>query len=306
MSEPTRSNSKLNYGPAGKALQTQADNSPNAQLQQHKAFLDARLGKISEWVKHGVDPRALVRYALADMAAPTKAGEKLRTATRESIYLGLLACAVTGLEPGSLRGEAYLVPYAGVATFIPGWRGLVKQARRSREVVAIASQVVREHDHFDLDLGAGAPPVHKPLLRGDRGPVIGAYAVAKLVGSRESVISHEVEWLDLEDLNAIRTMATKHGTSPAWTDWEDQMQRKAPIRRLCKRLPMNEDYFVAMALDEAADSGASQRAIIDIETSGEAGRAELQVGSAAEIAEQAGSIPPDEQAEILAREARGG
>jgi len=299
MSQPSNSTpkSRIDYSASGQALQAQAGDADD--MRRHKAFLDARIERIKEWVTQGVEPEALVRFALRDMAGDK--GAKLRECTPQSIYLGLLACAVTGLEPGALRGEAYLVPYKnkGVmeATFMPGWRGLVKQALRSLKVAAISPQVVHERDVFDLDLGSANVVVHKPA-RSDRGRIIGAYAIARMVNGCD-----EIEWMDLDDLNAVRRAGKE---SQAWDAWADQMYRKAPIRRLCKRLPMGADYFVAQNLENAADAGGSraQREIIDIETDGEGARGELAGNNAAAMLAQAGAnvIDQHEQQEIARQE----
>ncbi len=247
------------YTTSGKALQTQHDTGPRAQAERHQAFLKARYKQITKWVRYGVQPEALVRFTLHDMAT----NAKLRECTPESILIGLLACAASGLEPGALKGEAYLVPFRnkGVmqATYIPGWKGLVKQVRRSREVVGITANIVRENDLFDIDEGTANTVIHKPLLRGERGDVIGAYAIARTVGGH-----NEIEWMDRADLDKIRDMATKRGESFAWSDWPDQMARKTPIRRLCKRLPMGADYFLSLALEQATDDGKEQKEVLDI------------------------------------------
>lgn len=242
------------YTTSGKALQTQHDNGPRAQADRHQQFLKARMDQISRWVTQGVKPEALVRFALLDLST----NDKLRACTPESIYLALLACAVTGLEPGALKGEAYLVPFAGKAQFMPGWRGLVKQARRSREISGLVANVVREADTFDMDMGTENSLVHKPA-RNNRGDVIGAYAIATMTGGH-----HEIEWLDREDLDAIQKVAESRGKSPAWKDWEDQMQRKSAIRRLAKRLPLGADYHVGLALERAADEGRDQKEVLDV------------------------------------------
>ena len=242
------------YVQSGKALQTQHDNGPRAEADRHQQFLKARMDQIGRWVTQGVRPEALVRFTLLDLST----NEKLRKCTPESIFMSLLACATTGLEPGALKGEAYLVPFAGKAQFMPGWRGLVKQARRSREIAGLTANVVREHDVFDLDEGTANTLVHKPA-RSNRGDVIGAYAIATLVGGH-----HEIEWLDREDLDAIQAVAEKRGKSPAWGEWEDQMQRKSAIRRLAKRLPLGSDYYVGLALERAADEGKDQKEVLDV------------------------------------------
>lgn len=261
------------YTQSGKALQTQQANTPAALIAKQKSFLDARMGQITKWVREGVRAEALVRFSLMEMST----NEKLRACTPDSIYLGLLACAVTGLEPGALKGEAYLVPFAGKAQFIPGWKGLVKQVRRSREVRGLVANVVRERDTFDLDLGTAKSLIHKPKLGrdADRGDVIGAYAIATLANGEP-----EIEWMDRADLDAIQKVAESRGKSPAWQGWQDQMQRKSVIRRISKRLPLGSDYYVALALEQAHDDGREQSEILDIETEGAATNAQAQADAA--------------------------
>lgn len=307
---PRRTQSKLGYDQSGQRMQEQQSSNPHAlvkaQLREVSTYLDAKMPQLQQWITGGVDPRALVRFAMLDMTADTKAAAKLRECSRESIYMGLLACAVAGLEPGALKGEAFLVPFAKKAQYMAGWKGYVKQARRSREVVALASQVVFDADVFDLDLGGGLPPIHKPLLRGQRGEIIGAYAVAKLVGSREDIVSYEVEWMDREDLEAVKKVATARGESDAWTTWGDQMWRKAPIRRIAKRLPMGHDYYNGLAIERANEGGGNPTAVLDIVTDGESSRTEAQGETSASMRKQATADDPpdaDEAAEIARIEA---
>lgn len=288
MSTPTAPRSKIDYTASGKALQTQGTTDA---LKNHRAFLDARMAQIARWTTQGVKPEALVRFALMDMDG--EKGAKLRACTPQSIYLGLLACAVTGLEPGALKGEAYLVPYGGVAQFMPGYRGIIKQARRTREVVAIWANVVFEHDHLEMDLGSKNQLVHKPALR-DRGDIIGSYAIARMSNGQD-----EIEWMDRDDLEAVKNAGNK---GPAWKDWEDQMWRKAPYRRLGKRLPLGSDYYVALALENAT-SVSDQARILDVETEGEASKAMQSGASAADMAAQAGEPSEEEKREIARQEA---
>ena len=286
---PKSTPSRLNYDQSSKAIQSRAEPSTAmVQVGNHKAYLDARLAKIKEWVRHGVSPESLIRFTLRDMSDAR--GQKLRECTQESIYLGLLACAVTGLEPGALKGEAYLVPYRdnkrGVteATFMPGYRGIIKQARQSREVTAIWSNVVYDGDEFEVDLGSANRIVHKPSLtaRAANPEIIAAYAIARMAAGQD-----EIEVMDRQDLDAIRKAGND---SPAWQSWPDQMYRKAPIRRLGKRLPLGPDYFVALALDGGDSStpltAADQRRILDVEIGGEASRIEAGTVAAAEMGSQ--------------------
>lgn len=290
--QPPRAGSRLNYDASSRAIERREPDAPLEAIKRHKAFLDARLAKISEWVTNGLRPEALIRFAMRDMDGPR--GEALRKCSPESIYLGLLACAVTGLEPGALKGEAYLVPFKGEATFMVGYRGIIKMARRSRGVAALWSNVVYEGDEFEVDLGSANRIVHKPRL-GQRGQnIIAAYAIARMTSGQD-----EIELMDRDDLEAVRK-AGQGG--PAWKDWQDQMFKKSPVRRLGKRLPLNPDYYVALALDNAEDA-SEQRRIIDVETSGEGNRAELHSQIADEMTKQAtGDISPEEAAEIAKAE----
>lgn len=263
------------YTASGQALQnTQAArNAPQDKVLVLKSFMEARLPNIAKWVRGGIRPEALIRFMLLDL----QQNEKLRACTPESLYMGLLACATTGLEPGALKGECYLVPFAGKAQFMVGWKGIVKQARRSREVTGLVANVVREADIFEIDLGTSNSIVHKPA-RGERGSVIGAYAIATLVGGHQ-----EIEFLDREDLERIRAVADKRGPSAAWKDWPDQMSRKSALRRLGKRLPLGDDYYVGMALDSAADEGKDQKEVIDIVTEGAGSKSEVQLERAPQV-----------------------
>lgn len=265
--------SKSDYAAAGKAIQRQHDNSPGELLKRQKAFLEARLPQIAKWVRGGLRPESLLRFALLDM----QQNRKLQECEPLSVYLALLACAVCGLEPGALHGHAYIVPFAGKAQFMAGYKGLIKMARRSHEVVGLTANVVHERDTFDFDLGTSNTLVHKPA-RGDRGETIGAYSIAKLVHG-----NHEIEWVDRDDLDKIRKVAESRGKSPAWQQWPSEQQRKTAIRRLAKRLPLGHEYIIASAIENATEETGDAREILDIETEGAATKADEQAARAPEV-----------------------
>lgn len=223
-----------------------------------KQFLDLRADNLAKWVRGKIDPASLIRFAVLEYSQ----SEQLQRCTQDSIYLALIACAQVGLEPSGVKGEAYIVPFKTTATFMPGYRGLIKLALRSGAVTSLVSHVVYEADHFEIDLGTDGRVVHRPALS-NRGRMIGAYALAKMSNGE-----FDVEWMPLEDLERVRKSAERGGReSPAYANWADQMARKAPIRRICKRLPMGDEYALAARLDEAAETGdmaAYQRAL-DVE-----------------------------------------
>lgn len=245
-------------------------------------WLEGRTSNLARWVTGGLRPEALLRFFLQDYMRDDDSAAKLRACSTESIYLALIACAVTGLEPGALKQHAFVIPYGRVATFVAGYRGLVKQARQSREVRTIHSELVYERDAFELDLGSEPKVRHVPHLQEDRGKLVGAYAVARLTGGPE------IEWMSASELERVRAMSRG---GPAWKQWADQMYRKAPLRRLAKRLPLGDSYLVASSLDLAADTGEgmSQGEILDLVTPDDGGPSATETARAAEVSEDKGA-----------------
>lgn len=273
--------SKSDYTAAGKTLTRQHNNSPEAIVRERKLFLDARIPLLAKWIRGGIRPEALVRWTLLDL----QQNEKLRMCDPQSVYLALLACATTGLEPGALHGLAYLVPFAGKAQFMMGYRGFIKLAKRSGEVIGLTANVVRQRDVFDLDLGTENRLTHKPAI-GNRGDVIGSYAIARMKDG-----GHELEYLDIDDLDRIRKVADARGKSPAWAQWADQQQRKSAIRRLAKRLPLGHDYILAQAIEQETEETGAATNVLDIETDGAATSSEQAAERAPKVEET--ELPAD-------------
>ena len=220
-----------------------------------KKFLDARTSNLAAYAASRVKPDMLVRLALFEFSQ----NEHLRKCTPESIYRSLILSAQIGLEPSGIKGEAYLVPFKGQCTLIPGWRGLVKLALKSKAVKRLNSYVVYEHDRFAIYLGSDPRVEHEPHIGNDRGELVGAYAVAKL-----DTGEIDVEWMGIEELqkikdNAARSRGGKPG--PAYAEWEEQMYRKAPLRRLAKRLPLGDEFFSAVKADEMSETGEAPEKI---------------------------------------------
>lgn len=251
-------------------------------------FLEARTKNLAKYAASRIRPDMLIRLAIFEFSQ----NEFLRRCTPESIYAALIMAAQVGLEPGGLRQECFLVPYKGKCTLIPGWRGLVKLALRSKAVKSLYSHVVYEADHFEVWLGSDPKIVHRPAIVAERGQLVAAYAVAQMENG-----AIDVEVMTIEELVKIREMAAKGRggkDGPAYTDWEDQMYRKAPIRRLAKRLPLGDDFFLAAKADELAETGEPDKigAFIDVEsTPGETSEGRvLQDSLAAKVAERASAV----------------
>jgi recombination protein RecT len=264
---------------------------PNAGNDPTKAlsnYLGARTKNLAAYAASRIKPDVLVRLALFEFSQ----NEWLRRCTPESIYRSLVLSAQIGLEPSGIKGEAYLVPFKGVCTLIPGWRGLVKLALRSKAVKRLNSFVVYERDDFRIFLGSDPRAEHTPYLGQDRGELLGAYAVAKMDNGEV-----DIEWMGIDELQKIKDNAAKSRggkPGPAYQEWEAEMFRKAPIRRLAKRLPLGDDFFLAVKADELAEAGEAEKinTYIDAdftETAGEKSQA-VTDSIAGRLAEQAAKV----------------
>jgi len=183
-------------------------------------------------------------------------------------------CAQMGLEPNTVLGHAYLVPFntkrkdgdgnerwVNSVQVIVGYKGLIDLARRSGQIVSIAAHEVCERDHFELVYGIDEKLNHTPAM-GERGAVIGFYAVAKLKDG-----GHCCEFMSVHQIEEIREGSqgwqqakkyNKTGSHP-WKVHFVEMGRKTVIRRLSKYLPLSIEFQTAAALDGMAEAGKDQK-----------------------------------------------
>ena len=174
-------------------------------------------------------------------------------------------CAQMGLEPNTVLGHAYLVPFNtkrkdanGVERWVNsvqviiGYKGLIDLARRSGQIVSIAAHEVCEADKFTLVYGLDEKLEHTPAM-GERGEVIGFYAVAKLKDG-----GHCFEFMSRLQVEQIAAGTQSKGKYGPWKDHFIEMGRKTVIRRLAKYLPLSIEFQTAAALDSMADAGRDQ------------------------------------------------
>lgn len=227
---------------------TRKQDTPTTRLNQ---YLTARTRLLAQYARNSVKPETMIRLAVYEFAQ----NDWLQRCTPESVYASLITAAQLGLEPSGVRGLGYLVPYKGKCTFQPGWRGLIALALRSKAVKSVYAHVVYAGDDFMVKLGTEPAIHHVPAINttGEAREVIAAYAVAVLANGEQ-----DIEVMDRFELDRVRAFANSSRggkDGPAYQQWADQMFRKAPIRRLCKRLPLGDDYFLAAHLDELHDAG---------------------------------------------------
>jgi phage RecT family recombinase len=163
-----------------------------------------------------------------------EADRNLEDASFPSILKCALDCFTLDLWPGP-KGHMYLIAFAGKATAIPGYKGLVTLARRGLNA-KIRAHVVYDQEPYDYRAGTDDEIDHTPLPPSQRGSQrVAAYAVAHSPGGEQFV------WLWAEEVEAIKAKAP--GSKKRDSPWNsslphevDEMWKKTAIRRLSKIL----------------------------------------------------------------------
>lgn len=233
-----------------------ADMKPREQIAY---LLTQKKGEIEKMLPKHLNADRLLK--VAQIAATTT--PDLLKCDVASLVGAIGQCAQMGLEPNTVLGHAYLVPFntkrpgadgnerwVKSVQVIVGYKGLIDLARRSGQIVSIAAHEVCKNDSFDLVYGLEERLVHKPEMNGDRGDLVGFYAVAKLKDG-----GHAFEFMSLHQVQKIMEATQSKGKSGPWKEHFTEMGRKTVIRRLAKYLPLSVEFQTAVHLDElqAAD-----------------------------------------------------
>jgi recombination protein RecT len=173
-----------------------------------------------------------------------------------SILQSAIKCAAMGLIPDG--NEAAFVPFfdkkakvtkAQLVPMIGGYRKIAGEYGWT-----IQTRVIHRADEFSATEEPPSITHRTPRLGKPRGPMIGAYAVAR---HRDGRTMFEV--MDIAELERVRRSSAA-GQSGPWREWTDRMYEKTPGRRLFKKLPLSDtDRRVPLILqaDEIPDAAAA-------------------------------------------------
>jgi recombination protein RecT len=232
-------------------------------------YLKQRRSEIEKMIPKSLNSERLLK--VAQIAATTTPA--LAKCDVASLVGAIGQCAQMGLEPNTVLGHAYLVPFntkrkdadgnerwVNSVQVIIGYKGLIDLARRSGQIVSIAAHEVCENDEFEYVYGLDEKLNHTPSM-GERGEIIGFYAVAKLKDG-----GHAFEFMSRYQVEKVRDDSKgwqdavkfrKTDTHP-WKAHFGEMGRKTVIRRLAKYLPLSIEFQTAAALDGMAEGGKDQ------------------------------------------------
>lgn len=176
----------------------------------------------------------------------------------QSLFGSILYFAEIGLPFNTPEGFGYILPYASKngmdATPIIGYKGLVEMAYRNPKVKSIRIQSVYRNDDFSYEYGTTEFIKHKPLMEGERGDLIGVYAIAQVEGINPLfVVVHKNELDKIQKLSKAGN--SSYSPYNSGTDVFNIMQAKVAIKLLFKTLPKtdNEALLKVLELDNKFD-----------------------------------------------------
>jgi phage RecT family recombinase len=166
---------------------------------------------------------------------------KVLEADRKSLFMACQRAAQDGLIPDKREGALVIRNVknhqTGQWTNQVAWQVMIGGIRKqlARCGFDIRAEIVYENDHFEHELGDNAGITHRrPQLGTERGPIVGAYAIATNLTTGR--LYREV--MTLAELEEIRETAK---TDYVWAAWLTEMYRKTVARRLAKFLPVTGD-----------------------------------------------------------------
>lgn len=173
----------------------------------------------------------------------------------QTVLNSAMTAACLGLEVDGVTGQGFLIPFKEEGTpkaqFLVGYKGYNTMGARSG--FTLNSNVAREGDKFDFQLGTGGFVLHKPMLgRENERKIIAAYAVAESPGR-----SPIVQVLSLDQVLAVK--AKSPGAKRSASPWNDPlvgfpaMAAKTAKRRLARDMPLNTTFHMAAAMEEQVE-----------------------------------------------------
>lgn len=243
----------------------------------------------------------------------------LLQADQQSLFKSIRKAAAAGLVPDGREGALVTFKtknketnrFVDAVQFMPMVFGLIKMARRSGTVTDIRAHLVYQAEvdagQFTYVIGDDESLHHEPILFGERGAPVAAYAIAKLTDG--TIVR---EFMSADEIDVVRKAGSsqrvyRKGEKPVvsdqplgiWRDWAPEMWKKTVIRRLTKRLDLSsedirhiqeDDDFVALrdvTPDPPAQGKFSQKAMD--------ARDEVAIDSEVEDAEEVEPANTDDQ-----------
>lgn len=214
------------------------------------------LEQLKEHAPEGFSVDRAKRSVLALLQADAIQGGKLSQCSPRSLVLACVQAAALGLELGT--DDAYVIPYYNRETkkheaqLAVGYQGLIKLAKRSGEILHLKAEVVYEGEPFVVHSSSDRSRFgydHSISIPRSNKPIVAAYV---RIDRRDGLVDYEL--LDADEIAKVRKASqSKMGgkTSPAWSEWEGEMAKKAVIRRALKRYNLTPEIERIFVMEDA-------------------------------------------------------
>lgn len=249
-------------------------NTPSTQITPQKKMahaLEKMLPEIKKAVGKAMTPERFSRIALSLFNGNPVFWE----ADTTSFLSALMQSAQCGLEPNTVLGEAYVIPYKnnkqGITevNFQVGYKGILKMAFNTGEYEAIYAHEVRKGDEFSYEYGLHKNLIHKPADVPSE-DITHYYAVYKLknggfdfvVWSKERVEQHAREF------SKNYLYQGKVNKNSVWAKNFDSMAKKTVLIDVLKFAPKSVEMAKALDLDyksEAKEEKVSNFNYVDVD-----------------------------------------
>lgn len=283
-----------------------------AEKQSLASLIASRKESFAAVAAKNFDPARLVKLGQAALSR----NPNLLKCSPTSVLLCLMKCAELGLEPDSAlpQRRMWLVPrwnnkLGGMeCTYQIDYRAQLQLARDTGMVSSIVASEVREKDEWDYTLSPQGASMtsfsFKPQVFGDRGPVIGYFAAARLAGGEVQVVA--MSKADAETHRDRFAQKTKDGKILGpWASDFDAMALKSCLRKLWNLLPAGQSEAAQKVQAAVAEEEAHAVEIVaePAAPTGTSATAKVKAKLLAKKMEQAATpaIPPNDD-DVLHRQ----
>lgn len=226
-------------------------------------MIQASLKELGKALPAHLNPERLVRIAITTI----RLNPALADCTSESFLGALFQSAQLGLEP-NIEGQAYLIPYSNSkkvgnewikvkeVQFQIGYKGYIELFYRHELSCTLDMHRVFSNDEFEYSYGTDSFLKHKPCQEGERGDVIGYYAVAKLRNGSIFKYMTKNECIEHGKTHSksFDKVKKEFDKNSPWYKEPDAMCKKTVLIQLMKLLPKSVEIQKALAMDNTTKS----------------------------------------------------
>tara|TARA_R100000655_G_scaffold109921_2_gene166349 strand:- start:7 stop:969 length:963 start_codon:yes stop_codon:yes gene_type:complete len=193
-------------------------------------------------------------------AAEVMKNKRLQDCTIESILESVKQACYLGLEPSSVSGEAYLVPYGNKCTLVIGYKGQLELMYKGGHVISVWAYPIYESELPNVDIQLGTKPhvKHSPTLGKTRGELVAVYACAEIPNTDQV----KFELMTKEECDRIKSKSGgAHSKAHPWNTDYEAMCLKSVIKKMSKTISKKQNHHadrLSFASVAAEDTGEGQ------------------------------------------------